>query len=398
MKGIRSFLIRLGLGALASIVGLAIWLPLVHFFFTPKLEEYRRDEGIAPNAMALARRHLDLWADPALRQQELNRMRVSNAEWDFMGRTFFVLALANMALRDPSLEKQNLAVIDAIIDETVRLERENGMYFFLMDYARNSAFVGKPARSLFLDGEIALMIGARRMVRERPDYKPLLAERVDVIVRSMQSNPVMSGESYPNECWMFCNTTALAALRVADVLDGTDHSELFKKWLAAARKKLIHKQTGMLISSYACNGDMFDGPEGSSIWWSAHCLLLIDPAFARDQYERAKHELGANVCGFGYAHEWPRGWVGPRDIDSGPVVPIVDASAGSSGLALVAAAAFNDIDYLTRLVTTLNFAAFPERRNGALRYCASNQVGDAAMLYAFVEGPLWRKVMKGAAK
>ncbi|MCE5228468.1 hypothetical protein LLG95_02580, partial [bacterium] len=198
MKGIRSFLIRLGLGALASIVGLAIWLPLVHFFFTPKLEEYRRDEGIAPNAMALARRHLDLWADPALRQQELNRMRVSNAEWDFMGRTFFVLALANMALRDPSLEKQNLAVIDAIIDETVRLERENGMYFFLMDYARNSAFVGKPARSLFLDGEIALMIGARRMVRERPDYKPLLAERVDVIVRSMQSNPVMSGESYPN--------------------------------------------------------------------------------------------------------------------------------------------------------------------------------------------------------
>lgn len=398
MNRIEPALKRLGLGALATLIGLAIWLPFVHFAFQPNMKTYRMPEGIAPGAMALAKWHLDMWADPALRQEELKRMRSSNAEWDFMGRTFFVLALANMAMRDPALERQTLVTIDAIIDETIRLERDKGMYFFLMDYARGSNYVGKPERSLFLDGEIALMIGARRMVRERADYKPLLAKRVEVIMHSMQSGPVLSGESYPNECWMFCNATALAALRVSDVLDSTDHSAFFKQWIENAKKNLIHPQTGILFSSFAYNGAMLDGPEGSSIWWSAHCLLPIDPDFARDQYWRAKHELGANVCGFGYAHEWPKGWAGPRDIDSGPVVPVVDASAGSSGLALVAAAAFDDDEYLGRLVTTLNFAAFPNRHKGALRYCASNQVGDAAMLYAFVEGPLWRKVMKGEAK
>lgn len=395
---LRRFLSRAALGLFAFLAGLLVWLPLVHFVFQPNLKQYRTPEGIAPDALALARRHLNLWSDPALRAEELKKMRASNAEWDFMGRTFLVLALANMALRDPSIEQQNLAVIDAIIDETIRLERENGMYFFLMDYARSGGYLGKPERSLFIDGEIALMIGARRMVRERPDYKPLLAERVGFIMHSMQSGPALCGESYPNECWMFCNTTALAALRLSDALDGTDHSAFFRQWLDGAKKNLLHPQTGILFSSFTYNGAMLDGPEGSSIWWSAHCLMLVDPEFARDQYERARRELAMNAVGFGYAREWPRDYTGPRDIDSGPVVPVVEASAGSSGLALVAAAAFGDDAYLGRLVTTLHFAAFPSRRDGALRYCASNQVGDAAMLYAFVEGPLWRKALKGGAR
>ena len=43
-----------------------------------------------------------------------------------------------------------------IIDETMRLEKENGIYYFLMDYARSGSFVARQARSLFQDGEIAL--------------------------------------------------------------------------------------------------------------------------------------------------------------------------------------------------------------------------------------------------
>lgn len=399
MTRLRQFLKRAAWAMLALAIGFAIWLPLAHFVFKPNLADYRSPGGIPPAAMALAQHHLELWSNPASRSEEVRRMRASNAEWDFMGRTFFVLALANMALRDPALEPKCLAAIDAIIDETIRLERQEGKFFFLMDYARGSEFAGKPDRSLFLDGEIAMMLGARRMVRERADYKPLLAERVAAIMHSMRSGPVLSGESYPNECWMFCNTTALAALRLADALDGADHSGFFATWLETARAKLVHRDTGILISSYTYDGTMLDGPEGSSIWWSSHCLVLIDPAFARDQYERAKREISADILGFGYAREWPKSWQGKHDIDSGPVIPIVEASAGSSGLAFVAAGAFGDDEYLTRLLTTLNFAAFPVRRDGAVRYCASNQVGDAAMLYALVQGPLWRKAMeKGAAR
>jgi hypothetical protein len=34
--------------------------------------------------------------------------------------------------------------------------------------------------------------------------------------------------------------------------------------------------------------------------------------------------------------------------------------------------------------------------HGRLKYCASNQVGDAALLYAATLGPLWQKVKTGA--
>jgi hypothetical protein len=84
----------------------AIWLPCLHLFFRKPLPDFYRDNGISPKAMQLAARHLQLWTEPALRQAELKKMRISNAEWDFMGRSFLVWSLANMSLREPQL-KQN---------------------------------------------------------------------------------------------------------------------------------------------------------------------------------------------------------------------------------------------------------------------------------------------------
>ncbi len=68
------------------------------------------------------------------------------------------------------------------------------------------------------------------------------------------------------------------------------------------------------------------------------------------------------------------------------------ASAGSSGQAILGAAAFGDREFLSSLLASLEFAAFPLKRKSGLRYSASNQVGDAVVIYALVQGPLWRKV------
>jgi Linalool dehydratase/isomerase len=371
------------LGLLALVVASAIWLPLVHLAFARP----------APNrAAGLAARHVALWVDPALRKREVAKMRGSNAEWDFMGRSFLVWALANQALRDPDSRPRALQAIDAVIDETLRLEREQGMWFFLMPYARDKPFVVAPVASQFLDGEIALMLAMRRTVEEKPEYRAPLAERVERMAARMRKSPVLSAESYPDECWTFCNTVALAAMRVEDRLDGTDHAQLLADWVAAAKQKLVDPKTGLLVSSYTVDGRHLDGPEGSSIWMAAHALQIVDPAFAADQYARARRELKHSALGFGWAGEWPASWRGPRDVDSGPVIPLLDVSAGSSGLAFVGAAAFGDRAYLDELSATLELAAFPVERNGGVTYAAGNQVGDAVLLYSMVLGPMWQRV------
>lgn len=380
---------------IAMTLAAVIWLPCVHLFFQQPASEFHSRTGISRKARQLAVRHLELWTDEKLRQGELNRMRASNAEWDFMGRSFLVWALANMSLRDPDTKTTHLEVMDRIIAETLRLEKERGMYVFLMPYARADGYVVQPPRSLFIDGEIALMLCARRLVEEREEYKILLAERAGAITDGFRASPCLALESYPNECWTFDHCIALAALRLADKLDGGDHSALIRDWIAMAKQKLIHPQTGLLASSFTTNARPLDGPEGSSIWVVAHFLQALDPEFARDQYERARKELGATTLGFSYAHEWPRSWDGPADIDSGPIIPVLNISAGSSGLAFIAASAFGDDEFLSQLSATLDFAAFPSRRNGGLKYCASNQVGDAAMLYAATLGPIWERLENG---
>jgi hypothetical protein len=380
-------------------VAAAVWLSSVHFFFRPDPPVHTASGALTPTGDALLARQVELWEDPKERGRVLEQMRASNEEWDFMGRTFLVLALGNMALRQPDQRERYLAIIDRIVDETRAIERERGMFHFLMPYAQDRPFVVEPARSAFIDGEIALMLGTRELVAPRSGGRQELAERTAALRAHMEQSPVLSAESYPDECWTFCNTVALAAMRMEDVIRGEHRGqELAERWLERARAELVDPETGLLISSFTVSGRHLDGPEGSSIWVSSHALMLVDPEFAKDQYDRARRQLGVDFLGFGWAREWPRSAAGRSDIDSGPIVPIVGASAGSSGLALLGASAFGDDAWLASLLTTLEFAAFPVRRAGSLRYAASNQVGDASLVYALSVGPLWERVMKGEAR
>ena len=326
---------RILTGFVAILIAACIWLPCLHFFFHVPATDFHSAQGVSPQARELAARHLQLWTEPALREQELRKMRASNAEWDFMGRSFLVWSLANMGLREPSFKSTYLATIDRIIDETVRLEKQEGMYFFLMPYAKASHYVAQPPHSLFLDGEIAMMLASRRLLEEKPEYKPLLTERVNAIVERFQQSPRMVLESYPDECWMFDHVVALATIRMADTLDGSNHSTLIRDWVAMAREKLLHKESGLLLTSFTTELAPLDGPEGSTLWMVAHCLQLLDESFAREQYERARRELGRTSLGFSYAREWPSSWTGPADIDSGPIIPVFEISAGSSGMAFI---------------------------------------------------------------
>jgi len=378
-------------------VAAAIWLPCLHFLYAPDLRDYLSPGKVSPMARKLAARHLALWTDPALRAAEIGRMRARCQEWDFMGRTFLVLALSNMALREPAEKAPCLATVDAIIDETLRIETEKGFTFFLMDYGKDvSRFRRKPPRSIFVDGEVALMLGARRLVEEKTEYREKMLELIGIMEERMAQEPVMCAESYPDECWTFCNTVALAAMKISDVLDGTDHTEFFRKWLETAKRSLVEPRTGMLVSGFDLDGNGGDGPEGSTIWMAAHCLQLIDGEFARAQYALARRQLGRSILGFGYAREWPKSYVGPKDVDSGVVVPGLGAGPSSSGFALMGAAAFGDEEFYASLAASLGLCAYPSEKNGALRYCASNQVGDAVILYSMVLGPVWDKVRSKA--
>src|SRR3954465_695323 len=180
---------RISTGLVALVIAGCIWLPCLHFVFHKSASDFYRPEGLSSQARQLAARHIELWTEPQSRERELQKMRASNAEWDFMGRSFLVWSLANIGMREPGSKQAYLQTIDQIIDETLRLEKQEGMYFFLMPYAKARPYVAQPAHSLFLDGEIALMLASRRLVEEKAEYKPLLLERINAMTERFKQSP-----------------------------------------------------------------------------------------------------------------------------------------------------------------------------------------------------------------
>jgi len=356
LGGMRTFLYLL--------LATAIWLPSLHLLFRAAPADF---------ATPMAALQVDEWNDP-----DTTVLREVNPEWDLMWRMFDVLACTHLAVDDP----QYLASIDRIIDETLDREQTEGHRYFLLEYGQNGEFRDRAGRSLFVDGEIAMMLAVRQRVQHDPQRGAALRERIDRIAGQLERGPVLFGESYPNEVWVFCNAVAVAAIQIADRTEHTDHHELVARWLASARAHFIDQRTGLLVSRTTHDGRVIEGPEGSTIWLVAAMLREVDPAFARDQYDRAKHELAGSVLGFAWAREWPDSWPGRADVDSGPTIPIIGANAGSSGMAFIGAAAFGDRDYLAALLASIQLAGFPVENKGHLGFAAGNRLSDAVVLYA----------------
>jgi hypothetical protein len=362
--------------ALATAVGAVVWLPSMHCFYG--VDRAERERTVASlESRALSER------------TDVDVMRAVNPEWDYMSRTFTVLGLANRALAHAADERRALEAIDRTIETTREEARDADR--FLLPYARASRFVDPAARSVFIDGELLMMIAAREAIAREPALDAEASELAASIEGAMRRSPTLSAESYPNECWTFCNTTALAALAILDRVRGTtDHRALARDWVLQAKSRLLDERTGVLVSSFTRDGRVIDGAEGSSIWMSATNLLLVDEAFAKDQYARARHALGATALGLGWARERPSGEPARADVDSGPIVPVLDASAGSSGFAVLGATAFGDDAYRDALLRSLELAGVPRDDASGRRYLASNRVGDAVLFDALSFGPLWR--------
>ena len=343
----------------------------------------------------LANNYLNMWTSTNLREKCIQELHNQNPEWDFMFRTYSVLAFSNLALKDETKSEDYINAIDIIINDTLTLEKQSGFKYFLLQYGHNNNWEINPSRSLFVDGEIAIMLGCRCLVECNNQYQNELKERIEIITSRMKNSSVLCSESYPDECWVFCSTIALAAAKISDKLNGTDHSEFLSQWVTTAKEKLIEKKTGLLRSAFRLDGSPVDsakGPEGSSIWMACHMMQLIDNNFALDQYQKAKKELLDNIFGFAYSREWPVSSGVQPDIDSGEIVPYINASPSASGLAIISTSAFNDIEYFKKILMSLNLFGKPVETEKTLYYQRSNALGDAVILYGLTNGPLWKKV------
>jgi len=136
----------------ALLAAVCIWTPNMHHLFLRPASCYRPAHGNSELALELAAAQTQIWSNPKVRVPELRRLRACNPEWDFMSRTYLVLSLANMALRDHSYLRSACRNMDVVLDDTLHLEREKGFGYFLLPYGQGGGWTIKPPRSIFVDG------------------------------------------------------------------------------------------------------------------------------------------------------------------------------------------------------------------------------------------------------
>jgi hypothetical protein len=162
-------------------------------------------------------------------------------------------------------------------------------------------------------------------------------------------------ETYPGEWYPVDNCAALGALALHDRITGEDHGDTLARTLAVVARAR-DPQSGLLHQSSRADGSPVDAPRGSGTFlasWFLRALPPLDahPGFAASLYTSGRDRLAGSVLGVQAMREYPEGWEGRGDIDSGPL--ILGYSVSSTGFALGGAVAWSDRPTREAILSTI---------------------------------------------
>ena len=147
------------------------------------------------------------------------------------------------------------------------------------------------------------------------------------LAQAFDRSPTPFLNAYPSQAWPVDSVVAVAALRLHDTLLPPRFGPTIDRWLRLARARL-DPATGLLPHRVdPATGQMQEGARGSSQSIIARFLVEIDPDWGREQYALFRRQFVAPLLGVPGVREYPIGKVGSGDVDSGPLLNGLSASA-----------------------------------------------------------------------
>ncbi|HEY0637328.1 MAG TPA: hypothetical protein VGD67_06755, partial [Pseudonocardiaceae bacterium] len=227
---------------------------------------------------------------------------------------------------------------------------------------------------------VALDPGDEELRREFGDRSAELAAAFDEA-----GTPFLA--AYPGQAWPVDSVVAVASLRLHDHVLGPRFAVTAERWVAAARQRR-DPATGLLgHRADPRTGAPVEGARGSSQSVVHRFLVEVDPAFAREQYERFRERFVVRPLGLAPAvREYPVGTEGAGDVDSGPLV--LGASLSATVVTLGAARVQGDEPLATALARFAELTGLPLHTWSTKRYgLGILPVGDAFLAWSRTARP-----------
>jgi hypothetical protein len=209
----------------------------------------------------------------------------------------------------------------------------------------------------------------------------LLHDRVTAaLARRLALAPHAAIETYPGETYPADIAAVAASIALHDRATTQRHRSLLERWLGAFIERYVDPSSGLLYQSVdAGSGKPFGPARASGSAIAIYFLSFVDDDAARQIFGAVARQR-TSFLGFGGIEEYPDGVDGPGDIDSGPLVFGVSASA--SAFALAGARLYGEASLMTELLRTASLVGMPTETDGRLRFVNGGSIGNAIVLAA----------------
>lgn len=227
---------------------------------------------------------------------------------------------------------------------------------------------------VFYHGWRLLLLVDRAALTRDPSHVTEMNSEAMAIIQALEEK--LFPTSYPGQAWPCDAVVALAAVHRAEALQPIENlDEVTERWFDATTQ---HRDpvTGLLVHQLGQ-----DGSRGSSQSIIQTFLPDIDPERAAVEWERYKQHFLASPLGLVGVREYPHGHDGAGDVDSGPLISGVSASA--SAVTLAAARRHGDLSLATVLDREADLLGIPlPIGHGSAMFLGAVPVGDAFVAWA----------------
>ena len=313
-------------------------------------------------------------------------------EWALYSCSMTCAALANIAILYPNNKELSIRYIDAIIE--IAMSDEIREYDAMR--WREDPFDGIYGNQSHISyySHLAWMISRYKQIGGDGKYDDTYHSLCKAMNRRICESLILNLPTYPGELiYMPDMLVAIMALSNYSYQFGGKYKSTVEKWIERAKSEWMDPETGLLASFLAENNGQAQiilPVKGSYSALNCYYLSLINPDFAKEQYECLKKHFKQDSFIVGIKEYHNRTCLLGLDIDAGPI--IFNLSPSGTAFSIGSATSLDDVEFRNRLLKTAEIVSGTVTWFGSSHYLLANLVlvGEAITLAMRTSAPQTR--------
>ena len=317
-------------------------------------------------------------------------------EWALYTCSMTSAALANIAILYPQNKELSIKFIGQIID--IAMSEEIREYDRLRWREDPMDGIYGNLSHISYYSHLAWMISRYKQIGGDGKYDDLYHSLCKAMNRRIRQSKSLNLPTYPGE-YIYIPDMLVAIVALANYSNQYDgkYSTTVNMWVERAKKEWIDKETGLVASFLEEDKDSVHialPVKGSYSALNCYYLSLVDPEFAKEQYDclMKNYMQGFPFAGIKEYHD--RTCLFGMDIDAGPI--IFNLSPSGTAFAIGCATSLDDKEFRNKLLKTAEIGGSTVTWFGKSHYLLANLalVGEAIVLAMRTSAPQTRMCNK----